>query len=108
MGAFAGLAELLRRLRSLGCRQELEKGLDDEIRFHVEQQTDFGSGGGLKTVVGIRRVWHDFVLETSVENDQLANDNSFSVALLPAALWEPPTSAQKIGRLDFEAQRWYR
>jgi predicted permease len=40
MRALAPLAELVRRLRSLGRRQELEEGLDDEIRFHVEQQTE--------------------------------------------------------------------
>src|SRR5687767_5735414 len=37
MGA---LAELLRRLRLVGRERELEDRLDDEIRFHVEQQIE--------------------------------------------------------------------
>jgi predicted permease len=37
MGA---LAEGWRRLRSLGRRREVEAGLEDEIRFHIEQQTE--------------------------------------------------------------------
>jgi macrolide transport system ATP-binding/permease protein len=35
----SALADLWRRLRSLVYRRELEERLDDEIRFHVEQQT---------------------------------------------------------------------
>ncbi|HEY1308875.1 MAG TPA: ABC transporter permease [Vicinamibacterales bacterium] len=34
------LVDMLRRLRSLGRRSELEDRLDDEIRFHVEQQVE--------------------------------------------------------------------
>src|SRR4030095_2921523 len=34
------LTDVLRRLRSLGRRRELENRLDDEIRFHVEQQIE--------------------------------------------------------------------
>jgi macrolide transport system ATP-binding/permease protein len=33
------LADIVRRLRLLGRRRELEARLDDEIQFHVEQQT---------------------------------------------------------------------
>ncbi len=44
MGA---LADVLRRLRSLGRRTELEDGLDDEIRFHVEQQTEKNRRAGM-------------------------------------------------------------
>jgi len=35
-----GLADVLRRLRSFVLRRELEDRLDDEIRFHVEQQIE--------------------------------------------------------------------
>ena len=41
------LADVLRRLRSLGRRRELEDRLDDEIRFHVEQQTEKNRRAGM-------------------------------------------------------------
>ena len=44
MGA---LADVLRRLRSLGRRRELEDRLDDEIRFHVEQQIEKNERAGM-------------------------------------------------------------
>ncbi|HEY1307675.1 MAG TPA: ABC transporter permease [Vicinamibacterales bacterium] len=44
MGA---IAELLRRLRSLIGRQRLEHRLDDEIRFHVEQQIEKNTRFGM-------------------------------------------------------------
>jgi macrolide transport system ATP-binding/permease protein len=44
MGAFA---DVLRRLRSLGRRVEFEDRLDDEIRFHVEQQTEKNRRAGM-------------------------------------------------------------
>src|SRR5580765_5666957 len=44
MGA---LVDLLRRLRSLGHRRELEERLDDEIRFHVEQQAEKNRRAGV-------------------------------------------------------------
>ena len=45
MGA---LADVWRRLRSLGRRQELEDRLDDEIRFHVDQQIEKNRRAGMK------------------------------------------------------------
>jgi predicted permease len=44
MGA---LADVLRRLRSLGRRGKLEDRLADEIRFHVEQQTEKNRRAGM-------------------------------------------------------------
>ena len=44
MGA---LADVWRRLRSLAGRRELEDRLDDEIRFHVEQQTEKNRRAGM-------------------------------------------------------------
>jgi predicted permease len=44
MGAFA---DVLRRLRLLGRRKELEERLDDEIRFHVEQQIEKNRRAGM-------------------------------------------------------------
>jgi putative ABC transport system permease protein len=44
MGRFA---ELVRRLRSLGRRRELEDRLDDEIRFHVERQIEKNRQAGM-------------------------------------------------------------
>jgi hypothetical protein len=58
----SALADLWRRLRSLGRRREIEDGLQDEIRFHVEQQIaknrragmapDEASRGGVVDEVG--------------------------------------------------------
>jgi predicted permease len=44
MGA---LADVLRRIRLLGRRQELEERLDDEIRFHVEHQIEKNRRAGM-------------------------------------------------------------
>ena len=41
------LADVLRRLRSLVLRREFEDRLDDEIRFHVEQQTEKNQRAGM-------------------------------------------------------------
>ena len=41
------LAEAGRWLRSLGRRRKLEAGLDDELRFHVEQQTEKNLRAGM-------------------------------------------------------------
>src|SRR5687768_7511588 len=35
------------RIRSLGRRDALESGLDEEIRFHIDQQTDKNLRGGM-------------------------------------------------------------
>jgi predicted permease len=43
----SALADVLRRLRSLGRRRELENRLDDEIRFHVEQQIEKNRRAGM-------------------------------------------------------------
>jgi predicted permease len=42
-----GLVDLLRRLRSLLRRSELDDRLDDEIRFHVEQQIEKNTRAGM-------------------------------------------------------------
>src|SRR5262245_17746828 len=41
------LADVVRRLGSFGRRRGLEDGLDDEIRFHVEQQTEKNRRDGM-------------------------------------------------------------
>jgi predicted permease len=41
------LADLWRQVRSLGRRRELEDRLDDEIRFHVEQQIEKNRRAGM-------------------------------------------------------------
>jgi hypothetical protein len=76
--------------------------------LHLEQQVDTRDDGGLLTEIGLRRVWHDFVLEVFFERDGSTGDVSLGFNFLPTALWDPPTSAEKLGKLDFEAQRWYR
>ena len=54
MGA---LADVLRRLRSLVLRRELEDRLDDEIRFHVEQQTEKNRRAGMTPDEARRRTF---------------------------------------------------
>src|SRR4029434_4628862 len=44
----SALADVLRRLRVLGRRRELEDRLDDEIRFHVEQQIEKNQRAGMR------------------------------------------------------------
>lgn len=39
--------ESWRRLRSLGRRNELERGLDQEIRFHIDRQTEKNVRAGM-------------------------------------------------------------
>jgi hypothetical protein len=76
--------------------------------FRLAQQTDFRNNAGLKTEIGVHRVWHDFVLEVHFKRDQSTDDTSIGFSIVPFALWTQPTSTEKLGRLDFEAQRWYR
>jgi hypothetical protein len=80
----------------------------DRWVVHLSQQTDFRTDEGLKSEIAFSRVWHDFVLEISFTDDRASNDRTFSFSLIPTALWEAPTSAQRLGKLDYEAQRWYR
>ncbi len=75
---------------------------------HVSQQTDFRKEGSLSTEAGIRRVWHDFVLEFNLKRDFTTHDLSVSFTLMPSFLWTVPTSAERLGKLDYEAQKWYR
>jgi putative ABC transport system permease protein len=42
-----GVREGWRRLRSLGRRNELESGLEDEIRFHIDRQTEKNRQAGM-------------------------------------------------------------
>ncbi len=76
--------------------------------IHLENQTNRRGQERLRTEIGLRRVWHDFELEITFKNDQVTRDRSVSFSLVPIALWVPPTSAERLGKLDFEAQRWYR
>jgi hypothetical protein len=82
--------------------------VSDRWAVRFVQQTDFLNDDGLKTEVRLRRVLHDFVLEVGFERDLLTDDTTVSLSLVPTALWDAPTSAERLGRLDFEAQRWYR
>jgi putative ABC transport system permease protein len=43
----AWIAESWKRLRSVGQRQKLENGLAEEIRFHIDQQTEKNLGAGM-------------------------------------------------------------
>ena len=49
------LVDAWRRLRSLGRRRELEDRLDDEIRFHVEQQIEKNQRAGLTSTEARRQ-----------------------------------------------------
>ena len=82
--------------------------VSDRWAVRFVQQTDFLNDDGLKSEVRLRRVLHDFVFEFGVEVDHTTDDTTISLALVPSALWDPPASAERLGKLDFEAQRWYR
>jgi putative ABC transport system permease protein len=41
------MSETWRRLRSIGRRDAIEQGLDDEIRFHIDQQTEKNRRAGM-------------------------------------------------------------
>jgi putative ABC transport system permease protein len=41
------ISETWRRLRSIGRRDAIEQGLDDEIRFHIDQQTEKNRRAGM-------------------------------------------------------------
>ena len=43
----AFIAETWRRLRSIARRDALEDGLDEEIRFHLDQQTEKNRRAGM-------------------------------------------------------------
>jgi len=76
--------------------------------LHASNQTDRANDEGLKTEIGLRRIWHDFVLEVTFKSDQTTDDRSLAFSLIPSALFESPTSPDKLGKLDYDAQRWYR
>ncbi|HKV98412.1 MAG TPA: ABC transporter permease [Vicinamibacterales bacterium] len=54
------IAERWRRLRSLTRRDTLESGLDQEIRFHIEQQTEKNLRAGMTPVEARRRAYVEF------------------------------------------------
>jgi hypothetical protein len=72
------------------------------------QQQDRRDGEGLNTEVAFRRISHDFVFEVSFLDDRTTDDRRVSVAIIPLPIWSPPTSLERVGQLDYEAQRWYR
>jgi len=82
--------------------------ISDRWAVRFIQQTDYRNDRGLKTDVRLRRVLHDFVVEVGLERDLVTDDTTVSLQFVPTALWDSPTSAERLGRLDFEAQRWYR
>ena len=41
------IGETWQRLRSVGRRDAIEQGLDDEIRFHIDQQTEKNRRAGM-------------------------------------------------------------
>ena len=51
--------EAWRRIRSLRERQAMERGLDEELRFHIERQTEKNVRTGMHAdearAVGVRR-----------------------------------------------------
>ena len=49
------LNDLFLRLRSLLRRDSVEKDLDEELRFHLEQQTDVYARAGLSRDDAVRR-----------------------------------------------------
>src|SRR5262252_5705055 len=77
------IAESWRRLRSLTRRDTLEAGLDEEIRFHIERQTEKNLRAGM-TPVEARREAH--VRFGGVEGVKERARDEFRPALMQDAL----------------------
>lgn len=82
--------------------------VSDRWTLGVTQQADLRSDRGLQTSFRVTRVMHDFIIEVSSTNDGTSGERTISFSLTPTALWVAPTSAERLGRLDYDAWRWYR
>jgi hypothetical protein len=82
--------------------------VSDRWTIGVSQQADFREDKGLETSFRITRVLHDFVVEISMEDESTSDERTISLMVAPAALWVAPTSIERLGRLDYDAWRWYR
>jgi putative ABC transport system permease protein len=74
-----GLRELWHRLRSLARRGDLERGLDEEIRFHIDQQTEKNLRAGLSPEEARRQALVRF---GGVENFKEDARDEFRIALV--------------------------
>jgi putative ABC transport system permease protein len=63
------ISESWKRVRSLGRGRELERGLDDEIRFHVEQQTEKNLAAGMPADEARRQALVRFGAMQSIKED---------------------------------------
>ena len=77
------LGETWHRLRSIGRRDAIEGGLDDEIRFHVDQQTDKYIREGLSPADARRRALIAF---GAMERAKESTRDEFRPALLEDAV----------------------
>ncbi len=77
------LGETWHRLRSIGRRDAIESGLDDEIRFHVDQQTDKYIREGLSPADARRRA---LVAFGAMERAKESTRDEFRPALLEDAV----------------------
>ena len=74
------LAEQLRRLRSVVRRDSVEAGLDEEIRFHLERQTEKYMRAGMPPQEARRRAYVRF---GGVEHMKEQTRDEFRPALFP-------------------------
>jgi putative ABC transport system permease protein len=89
--------EVWRRIRLLGGRSALDSGLDEEIRFHIEQQTEKNRRAGMGpedarrqamvTFGGVERVKEDTRDEFRVT---LLEDSTRDIRYGVRALWRAP------------------
>jgi len=77
------IRETWRRLRSLTGTDALERGLDEEIRFHIEQQTDKNLRAGMTPDQARRQAYITF---GGVEHFKESTRDEFRPALLQDSL----------------------
>jgi putative ABC transport system permease protein len=77
------IRETWRRLRSLTQRDRLELGLDEEIRFHIEQQIDKNLRAGMTPAEALRHAYRTF---GGVERVKESTRDEFRPVLLQDSL----------------------
>src|SRR5688572_17748176 len=89
------MRELWHRLRSLTRRAALERGLEDEIRFHLDQQVEKNLRAGMAPDQARRRA---FVRFGSVEQVRERTRDEFRIALLQDSLQDLRQGARALRR----------
>jgi putative ABC transport system permease protein len=89
------MRELRHRLRSLTRRDALERGLDEEIRFHIHQQVEKNLRAGMAPDQARKRALVRF---GSVEQVKESTRDEFGVALIQDSLQDLRHGARALRR----------